>query len=70
MAIVTINGQRGSGAPEIGMEVAARLSYTYLDRQVLGEAAKRLGTTEDVLEAKESPSTSTSGPRVLSALTR
>ncbi len=68
MAIVTINGQRGSGAPEIGMEVAARLGYTYLDRQVLGEAAKRLGTTEEVIEAKESPTQS--GPRVLTALTR
>ena len=68
MAIVTINGQRGSGAPEIGMEVAARLGYTYLDRQVLGEAAKRLGTTEEVLEAKET--SALSGPRVLSALTR
>ena len=44
MTIVTINGQRGSGAPEIGMEVARRLQYAYVDRQVLGEAAKRLGT--------------------------
>ncbi len=68
MAIVTINGQRGSGAPEIGMEVAARLGYTYLDRQVLGEAANRLGTTEEALERKES--TVSSGPRVLTALTR
>ena len=68
MAIVTINGQRGSGAPEIGMEVAARLGYLYLDRQVLGEAAKRLGTTEEALEEKET--TALTGPRVLNALTR
>ena len=68
MAIVTINGQRGSGAPEIGMEVASRLGYTYLDRQVLGEAANRLGTTPEALEHKES--TVSSGPRVLTALTR
>ena len=53
MAIVTINGQRGSGAPEIGVEVAKRLQYSYVDRQVLGEAAKRLGMTEEVLEEKE-----------------
>ena len=68
MAIVTINGQRGSGAPEIGMEVAERLRYAYVDRQVLGEAAKRLGTTEQALEELEE--SAQTGPRVLRALTR
>ena len=68
MTIVTINGQRGSGAPEIGMEVASRLQYAYVDRQVLGEAAKRLGTTEEALEEKEL--SALTGSRILRALTR
>ena len=68
MGIVTINGQRGSGAPEIGTQVAERLLYTYVDRQVLGEAAKRLGTTEEVLEEKKE--TSLSGSRIARILGR
>jgi cytidylate kinase len=68
MTIVTINGQRGSGAPEIGMEVAQRLQYAYVDRQVLGEAAKRLGTTEEALEEKEV--SALTGSRIIRALTR
>ena len=68
MTIITINGQSGSGAPEIGMEVARQLQYAYVDRQVLGEAAKRLGTTEEALEEKEL--SGMTGSRILRALTR
>ena len=68
MTIITINGQRGSGAPEIGAQVAERLQYTYVDRQVLGEAAKRLGTTPEVLE--EVTETSLAGSRMARILGR
>ena len=39
-----------------------------MDRQVLGEAAKRLGTTEEALEEKEL--SAMTGSRILRALTR
>jgi hypothetical protein len=32
MSLVTIRGQLGSGAPEIGKEVAHKLHFDYVDR--------------------------------------
>ena len=68
MGVVTINGQRGSGAPEIGMEVSKRIQYGYVDRQVLAEAATRLGTSEEMLEEKEL--SAQTGSRVIRVLRR
>lgn len=43
MAVITINGQIGSGASEIGARVAEELGCDYVDRLILAEAAKRTG---------------------------
>ncbi|HZS34724.1 MAG TPA: cytidylate kinase family protein [Methylomirabilota bacterium] len=49
MAIVTIAHETGSGGPEIGLELAKRLGYRYVDREMLSEAALRYGVGEDKL---------------------
>ena len=53
MTLITINGQVGSGGPEIGADVAKRLHLDYIDRLIIAEAAKNLGTTVEVLVEKE-----------------
>ena len=45
MAVITITGSIGTGAPEIGAEVARKLGIDFVDRLILAEAAKQLGTT-------------------------
>lgn len=49
MAIVTIAHETGSGGPEIGIELAKRLGFRYVDREMLSEAAQRYGVGEDKL---------------------
>jgi cytidylate kinase len=49
MAVVTISSEIGSGAPEIGRAVARRLSYRFIDREVITEAAHRYGLLEEKL---------------------
>ncbi len=49
MAIVTIAHETGSGGPEIGIELAKRLGWRYVDRDMLSEAAQRYGVGEDKL---------------------
>jgi cytidylate kinase len=49
MAIVTIAHETGSGGPEIGLELARRLGYRYMDRDMLSQAALRYGVGEDKL---------------------
>ncbi len=53
MAIITLDGQIGAGAPEVGRQVAKMLSYDYHDRLLLAAAARRVGATVEALEAKE-----------------
>lgn len=53
MAVVTINGPVGSGSREIGIQVARRLEYDYVDRLILAEAAKKLGATVEALADRE-----------------
>jgi cytidylate kinase len=55
MPVITIRGQMGSGAPEIGQQVADRLGIDYVDRKILAEVAARLGHQEKRIEAKEMP---------------
>ena len=43
MSIVTISGNTGAGATEIGRIVAQQLGFDYVDRQILTEAARALG---------------------------
>ena len=45
MPVITITGLVGSGTAEIGAEVARSLGIDYVDRMILAEAAKKIGTT-------------------------
>ncbi|MSQ11850.1 MAG: hypothetical protein EXR48_04060 [Dehalococcoidia bacterium] len=53
MPVITVNGASGSGAREIGMLVSQYAGLDYIDRQVLAEAGRRLGATEEALAAQE-----------------
>ena len=53
MPVITINGQIGTGGPEISAEVARRLGFDFVDRLILAEAARRLGATVEALAEKE-----------------
>ena len=53
MAVVTVNGQIGAGGNEVGLRVARLLDADYVDRLILSESAKRIGSTVQVLEMKE-----------------
>ena len=49
MAILTISQEMGSGGAEIGMTVATRLGYTYVDNEELLGRAQRYGLAEERL---------------------
>ena len=53
MAVVTFNGQIGAGGNEVGLLAAQLLNADYVDRLILAEAAKRIGSTVEVLAIKE-----------------
>jgi cytidylate kinase len=55
MAVITIRGQLGSGAPEIGKLVASKLGYDYVDREIIADVAAHLKWTEKGIEKKEMP---------------
>jgi cytidylate kinase len=55
MPIITIRGQLGSGAPEIGKEVARRLDIDYVDREIIADVASRLKWTKESITDKEMP---------------
>ena len=55
MTIVTIRGQFGSGAPEVGRQVAGKLRADYVDREIIAEVAARLHRQEREVIAKEMP---------------
>ena len=55
MAVVTIRGQLGSGAPEVGRQVASRLQANYVDREIISEVAAKLHRKEHEVIAKEMP---------------
>jgi cytidylate kinase len=67
MPIVTIRGQFGSGAPDIGREVAERLHIDYIDREVIAKVAERLNERTQEVIAKEMPPSSLWG-RIAHAL--
>lgn len=58
MAVVTIRGQLGSGATEVGRQVADLLKADYVDREVIAEVAARLNRDEQEVLAKETPPSS------------
>src|SRR5438309_137705 len=49
MAIITISHQMATGGPEIGMALAKRLDYRYVDQDLISDAARRYGCVEERL---------------------
>ena len=49
MAIIVISHQMGAGGPEIGMALAQRLGYRYVNQELLLDAARRYGLAEEKL---------------------
>jgi len=49
MAIIAISHQMGSGGAEIGMGLAQRLGYHYVDQELLQDAVRRYGLVEEKL---------------------
>jgi hypothetical protein len=45
MSVITISGNLGSGAIDIGRAVAKSLKFDYVDREILAEAARTLGVS-------------------------
>jgi cytidylate kinase len=69
MSVITIGGQLGSGAPEVGKIVAERLHVDYIDREIIAEVAAKLQRKEIEVIAKEMPPSTLLG-RVAEALGR
>ncbi len=56
MPVITVTGLIGSGAIEVGAQVARKLGIDYIDRMIMAEAAKKIGTTvAAVAERTERP---------------
>lgn len=51
--LITISRQFGSGGAYIGRNVAKRLGYEYIDREILRQAARYLGRDEEALSGRE-----------------
>ena len=69
MAVVTIRGNMGSGAAEIGKLVAGKLHFDYVDREIIDKVAELLQGQKHDIEMKEMPSGSLSS-RIGDALRR
>ena len=67
MPIITIRGQMGSEAPEVGRRVADNLGIDYVDREIIAEVAAKLQRREQEVIAKEMLPTSLLG-RIAEAL--
>ncbi len=52
-AIITISRQLGSGGASIGQKLARRLCLTFVDRQIIVEAAQKLAMLESEVESRE-----------------
>ena len=53
MPVVTIGRQFGAGGEPVGRLVARRLNADVLDNQIMTEVARRLGLSEDEVEAQD-----------------
>ena len=49
MAVITISHEMGAGGPEIGMSLAKRLGYRYVDQELIQDAVRRYGMAEEKL---------------------
>jgi len=57
MPIVTMSGTAGSGAREVGPLVAEIFGVDYVDRQIMADAARRLGVSAEALAERDERST-------------
>jgi len=55
MPVITIRGQHGSWATEIGKLTAQKLNIDYIDREIIAEVAERLQRSRDSIEEREKP---------------
>ncbi len=69
MPVITIRGQLGSGAPEIGRLVADKLHADYVDREIIARVAELLKERKEDVAEKEMPPGSLLG-RIAEALGR
>ena len=53
MTVITIEGRAGAGAPDIGRLVARELGIDFVDRLILAEIARRVGSTVGALVDQE-----------------
>ncbi len=53
MTVITIEGRVGAGAPDIGRIVARELDLDFVDRLILAEIARRVGSTVGELATQE-----------------
>jgi cytidylate kinase len=51
--VITISRQLGSGGAYIGQQLAKKLNISYLDREIIRLAAKKLSVLEDELEPRD-----------------
>jgi cytidylate kinase len=58
MSVITIRGQMGSGAAEIGSRLAEELHIGYVDREIIAQVARRLKLTREEIAEKEMPPSS------------
>lgn len=49
MAIITISHEMGAGGPDVGMGLAQRLGYRYVDHELLLDAVRRYGLAQEKL---------------------
>ncbi len=53
MSVITISGNTGSGAIDIGQRVAKALKFDYMDRDILLESATALGVSMDTMAHRD-----------------
>ena len=53
MSVITIEGRLGAGAPNLGRIVARELGLDFIDRLLLADIAKRVGSTMSALSHQE-----------------
>jgi len=51
--VITISRQLGSGGAYVGQELAKHLNIYYADREIIGQAAKKLSVLEEDLESRD-----------------
>jgi len=68
MTVITVRGQMGSGAPEIGKIIANKLRIDYVDQKIIADVAARLDWSERGIAEKEMPPGTIIG-RIVEALT-